>query len=152
MRRPKYKPGTFLRIRLADGTFAYGRQLQEPYTAFYNYRTQEPSMDLDTIEKQPVLFIQSVRVLDPKRWERLGVRDLEGEVAEPVVRFHQEIGNFRKCTIYDSVGNERAATPEECIGLERAAVWEVHGIEKRLLDTFEGRPNETEQHLRVRLE
>ena len=152
MRKKTYKPGTFLRIPLGDGTFAYGRQLEQPYKAFYNYRTSIPSDDLDTIEKKPVLFRQTVRVLDSDKWEVIGIRNLEGEVTEPVVRFHQEIGDYRKCTIFDSLGNERLATPEECIGLERQAVWDAHHIEERLLDTFEGRPSEAEIQDRVRLE
>lgn len=151
MKNKIYKPGTFLRIPLRDGTFTYGRQLEEPYTAFYNYRTQEPSTDLDAIEKKPVLFRQAVRVLGSDNWEAIGIRKLEGEVTEPVVRFHQEIGDYRKCTIFDNLGNERAATPEECIGLERSSVWDAHHIEERLLDTFEGRPNKEELHARVRL-
>jgi hypothetical protein len=59
--------------------------------------------------------------------------------------------SYRTCTIYDTDGLERDATPEEYVGLERAAVWEAHHIETRLLDTFEGRPNETVQFLRVKL-
>jgi hypothetical protein len=86
-----------------------------------------------------------------KGWERIGVSELEGQVAEPVVLFHQEIGDFRQCIIWDSLGNERAATPEECVGLERDSVWDAQHIEQRLLDQFEGRPNATEQRLRVRL-
>ena len=151
MKIPKHGPGTFLQIPLADGTFAYGRELEDSATAFYNYRTPSPSTDLDAIAARPVLFTQVVRSSTMKKWKRIGSRELEGKVAKPVVRFHQEIGDFRKCTIYDSIGNERAATPEECVGLERDAVWDAHHIERRLLDTFEGRPNETEQHLRVRL-
>jgi Immunity protein 26 len=151
MKNKIFKLGAFLRIPLPDGTFAYGRQLEEPYTAFYNYRTKEPSADLDTIEKQPVLFRQAVRVLGSDKWQAIGIRKLEGEVTQPVVRFHQEIGDYRECTIFDNLGNERAATPEECIGLERASVWDAYHIEKRLLDTFEGRPNETEQRARIRL-
>lgn len=72
-------------------------------------------------------------------------------MAQPVVRFHQDVANFRDCTIFDSAGNERAAEPQECIGLERDAVWEQHGVEHRLLDAFLGRPNASMEHLRVRL-
>jgi hypothetical protein len=63
----------------------------------------------------------------------------------------QGIGDFRKCTIFDSAGMEMSATPEDCIGLERAAVWDPHHIEKRLLDAFMGRPNEDEMRARARL-
>ena len=146
------RTGTFLRIPLADGTFGYGRALADPYMAFYDLRTDEPSDDLDAIASRPVLFKQAVRLLDPLRWTDIGRRDLAGEVAEPVVRFMQDLANFRDCTIFDSTGMERPATPEECVGLERAAVWDADQIEQRLLDHFEGRPNADEERLRVRLE
>jgi hypothetical protein len=84
-------------------------------------------------------------------WEVIGWRGLEAHLAQPVVFFHQDVGNFRDCTIFDSAGNERAAEPRECIGLEREAIWEQHGIENRLLDTFMGRPNASMKHLKVRL-
>jgi hypothetical protein len=149
---PKLIPGTFVRIPLADGSFGYGRVLPDPYIAFYNYRTTEPSDDLDEIEPKPVLFTQAVRLFNYDRWANIGQRELQGEVAKPVVRFMQDLGDYRKCTIFDSVGMEKQVAPEECIGLERASVWEPHHIEERLLDTFEGRPNQDEVRARVRLQ
>jgi hypothetical protein len=151
MKKPKHESGTFLRIPLPDGTFGYGRVLERPYVAFYNFRTTEPSADLRTIESKPVLFRQAVRLSTPNHWVSLGKKELVGEVAEPVVRFTQDVGDFRKCVIFDTAGNTRDATPEECVGLERAAVWESLHIEERLLDTFMGRPNLAGEHLRVRL-
>lgn len=149
----KHKPGTFLRIPLADGSFGYGREVEDPYTAFYNYRTTEPVSDLEVIASKPVLFATSVRRLNGRdKWETLGRKPLEGEVARPVIRFMQNLADFRRCVIYDTIGMEREARPEECIGLERAAVWEPHYIEERLLDTFMGRPNQDEVRMRVRLE
>lgn len=148
---PILEPGTFVRIPLADGSFAYGRVLSNPYIAFYNYRTPVPSSDLDGIASKPLLFTQAVRLFGYDRWANIGHRPLEGEVAKPVVRFMQDLVDFRKCTIYDSSGMRRDATPEECIGLERAEVWDVHHIEQRLLDTFMGRPNPFEEEARVRL-
>ena len=61
-------------------------------------------------------------------------------------------GNFRDCLIFDTAGNERRAEPQECLGLERASVWEEVGVEERLLDTFMGRPNDSVEHLKVRLQ
>ncbi|HKV08114.1 MAG TPA: immunity 26/phosphotriesterase HocA family protein [Thermoanaerobaculia bacterium] len=146
------EPGTFVRIPLEDGSFGYGRVLSNPYIAFYNHRTEEPSSDLDVIGSKPLLFTQAVRLFDYDRWANLGKRELEGEVAKPVVQFMQDLADFRKCTIFDSEGMEKEVGPEECIGLERAAVWDVHHIERRLLDTFLGLPNEDEIRARVRLE
>ena len=135
--RRKHRPGTFIRIKLPDGTYAYGRELAAPYTAFYALRTKEPSDNLDEIEKQPVLFKVAVREKGTEAWDAIGHRELTGDVAKPVVQIHQEIGAYRKCVIFDSDGNERAARPEESVRLERDVVWEPHGIANRLLDRFE---------------
>ena len=143
--------GTFLRIPLADGSFGYGRALQDPYMAFYKHRTMEPSSDLDVIEAQPVLFTTAVRLRDIDEWTLLEARPLAGEVAQPVVMFMQDLGDYRKCRIFDTAGMKRSATPEECIGIERASVWDGHHIEERLLDNLLGRPNAQEIRGRVRL-
>jgi Immunity protein 26 len=148
----KLVPGTFFGIPLEDGSFGYGRVLPDPYFAFYDYRTEEPSDDLAEIESKPILFSTSVRVFDWDRWENIGHRPLQGAVAEPVVQFMQSPVDVKRCTIFDSEGHEYPANPEQCVGLERAAVWEPHQIERRLLDRFMGRPNEMEIRLRVQLE
>ncbi|APE25995.1 MULTISPECIES: immunity 26/phosphotriesterase HocA family protein [Streptomyces] len=145
------EPGTYLRIPLPDGSYGYGRVLSEEYTAFYDHHTSQPSSDLDAIDTRPLLFAQAVRLPDDTRWQPIGSRALEGETARPVVRFTQDRADFRKCVIFDSEGETRPATPEECVGLERAAVWDAHHIERRLLDTFLGLPNEDEREARVRL-
>jgi hypothetical protein len=145
------KPGSFMRVPLADGSFGYGRILESPYEAFYEYRTTTSDADLDRIASKPVLFRIAVRHSERHRWELLGRRELEGPLTQPVVHYRQDIGDFRRCTIFDTLGNTRAAGPQECVGLERAAVWEQHAVEERLLDTFLGRPNVTVEHLRVRL-
>lgn len=148
----RLKVGTFLQIPLEDGSFGYGRVLARPYMAFYNHRTTEPLSNIDEIARQRVLFNQAVRLFDSDGWVTLGVRPLDGEVARPVVRFMQDLGDFRKCTIFDSTGMERSATPQECVGLERAAVWDAPNIAARLLDTFMGRPNDEEIRSRVLFE
>jgi hypothetical protein len=144
-------PGTFLRIRLADGSFGYGVALEPPYFAFYNLRAEDPLDDLHAIESSPVLFKQAVRLSGVRNWTKIGKRPLTGTVAEPVVRYTQDLLDYKKCVIFDSLGNEREATPEECVGIEQAAVWEARGVEERLLDTFLGRENEEEVRSRVRL-
>lgn len=146
-----YKPGTFLRIRLADGSFGYGRALVPTHDAFYDYRTESPDSDLDRIASKPILFKVAVRHLDPRLWENIGWRALEEPLTQPIVGFRQDIGDFRRCTIFDLAGHSRGAEPHECIGLERMAVWEQPGVEERLLDTFMGRPNSSVEHLKVRL-
>lgn len=150
-KRRREVPGTFLRIPLADGSFGYGRILEQPYTAFYNHHTTEPISDLDVIASKPVLFSQAVEPDYLRVWTQIGRRDLEGEVARRVVRFWQDDVGYRSCVIFDSVGMEKKVRPEACVGLEHAAAWTHHHIEERLLDTFMGRPNISELSLRVRL-
>ncbi len=144
--------GTYVQIPLQDGTFAYGRVLSNPYVAFYNFNTEKPILDLDLIDSKPILFKQAVRLMDYKRWKKIGQNELKGELTKPVVRFMQDLADFKKCVIFDSAGGERQATPEECVGIERAEVWELFHIEQRLFDTFNGRPNQAEIYARVRLE
>lgn len=144
--------GTFLRIPLEDGSFGYGRMLENPYTAFYNYRTTEPISDLDIIEAQPVLFSTAARFFSDSGWVKLGVRPLAGEVAQPVLRFMQDLADYRKCVIFNNAGMEKNVTPEECIGIERASSWDDYHIQERLLDIFMGRPNADEIRSRVRLQ
>ena len=151
MGKQKHTAGAFVRIALADGSFGYGRLLESPYAAFYNHRTTSPDSELDRIASKPILFRIAVRHLALDAWEFIGRRALEAHLTQPVVQFMQDLGNFRRCTIFDTAGNERAAEPQECVGLERAAVWEQASVEERLLDAFQGRPNADEEHLKVRL-
>ncbi|HEX5746656.1 MAG TPA: immunity 26/phosphotriesterase HocA family protein [Archangium sp.] len=145
-------PGSFLRIPLADGSFGYGRVLELPIDAFYEYRTQSPDADLDRIASKPILFKIAVRHLEPSSWEVIGWKEIEEFLAQPIVQFRQDVGNFRRCTIFDNAGNSRSAEPQECVGLERMAVWEQHAVQERLLDTFMGRPNDSVERLKVRLQ
>ena len=151
MRKQTQKPGTFIRISLADGSFGYGRILESPHAAFYNYRTPVSDSDLDRIASKPVLFRIAVRHTALNSWEPIGWRGIETHLAQPIIQFTQDIGNHQNCTIFDTAGNSRPAEPQECVGLEASAVWEKHNVEERLLDFFMGRPNEDEEHLKVRL-
>lgn len=152
MARPlTYREGTFVRLPLPDGTFGYGRVVPHMYIAFHQLQTREPIEDLDVIEAQPVLFKACVRVFRADGWVKLGRRPLVGELAEPVVRFMQDVGDYRKCVMFNGAGLKRACAPEECIGLEESAVWEADGVAERLLDALLGRPNAEELESRVRL-
>jgi hypothetical protein len=146
-----YKPGSFLRIPLADGSFGYGRVLKPPHDAYYAYKTETQDSDLERIVSQAILFKISVRHMKERRWEFIGWRELEEQFSQTIVQFMQDIGNFRDCTIFDAAGNSRRAEPPECIGLERSAVWEEVGVEQRLLDSFMGRPDAAVDRLKVRL-
>ncbi|MFE8596599.1 Imm26 family immunity protein [Archangium violaceum] len=152
MGRKKHTPGSFVRMRLADGSIGYGRLLESPYAAFYDYRTPSPDSELDRIASKPILFRIAVRHLALDAWDFIGERALEEHLTQPVVQFMQELGDFRRCTIFDTAGNERDAEPQDCVGLERAAVWEKEGIEERLLAALLKRPSAAEERLKVRLQ
>ncbi|WP_395835823.1 immunity 26/phosphotriesterase HocA family protein [Cystobacter fuscus] len=141
----------FVRLALADGFFGYGRLLEPPSIAFYDHKTTDPDSDLDRIASRPVLFKIAVNLLALNAWEIIGWRALEEHMTQPLVQFRQDVGDFRRCTIFDTAGNKRSAEPQECVGLERAAVWEQDSVEERLLDAFLGRPNAAMEHLKVRL-
>jgi immunity protein 26 of polymorphic toxin system len=151
MGRQSHKPGTFVRIPLSDGSFGYGRLLESPFAAFYKHRTSTPDSDLEVIASKPVLFKTAVHHRALNSWEPVGWKELEEHLTQPLIQFMQDIGDFRRCIIFDTAGHERAAEPQECVGLERAVVWEPHGLEERLLDALMGRPNADEERLRVRL-
>jgi hypothetical protein len=146
-----FEPGTFLRIPLADGSFGYGRTLVIPFVAYYDHRTQTPDSDLDRIASKPILFKVAVRYRKPNSYKIIGWKALDENLTQPIVQFMQDVGDFRRCTIFDTAGSSRNADPQECVGLERMAVWEETNVEERLLDTFMGRPNFSVEHMKVRL-
>ncbi|MCB8944671.1 MAG: immunity 26/phosphotriesterase HocA family protein [Ardenticatenaceae bacterium] len=152
MARKRFTPGKFVRIPLADGSYGYGRLRKNYDASFYDLHTEEPISDLDEIASKPILFTVGVHKSVLTEWEVIGTRPLEEQMKQPVWRFWQDIGDFRNCFILDMEGNKRTATPEECEGLERWSVWEPNGIERRLLDTFMGRPNPHVEHSKVRYE
>lgn len=147
-----YKPGTFLRFPLADGSFGYGRALEPLHDAFYEHRTESPDSDLERIASKPNLFRIAVRHEERSDWDAIGWSEIDERLAQPIVHFRQALGDFRRCTIFDTVGNSRSAEPQECVGIERLTVWEQLGVEIRLFDTFMGRPNATVERLKVRLQ
>ena len=146
-----HEPGTFVRIPLADASFGYGRALQPPFYAFYQYRTLAPESKLEIIASSPVLFKISVSYKKRSPWVAMGWKELEEPLTRPIVEFRQDVGNPSRCTIFDTLGHERVATPEECVGLERWAVWDEYSAEERLLDALLGRPNATVERSNARL-
>jgi hypothetical protein len=146
------RPGTFLQMPLANGTFGYARALEPPFYAVYRFATTDPEVDLTTVAAQNVLFSVAVhRVKGNDHWKALGVKALEPELTRPIVQYVQDDVDLRKCKLFDTVGMERDVGPEECVCIEKAAVWETHHVEARLLDALEGRPNDEELRSHVRL-
>jgi hypothetical protein len=152
---PKKKrpaPGAFVRLRLADGSFGYGRVRGALHVAFFDLRTANPVSDLAVIGSKPMLFTVAVRHAAFDSWDDIGTLELDEDLKSPIVQVMQDVGDFRRCMIFDTAGNEREATPEECVGLERSAVWEARNVEGRLLDHFLGRSNLDWESTKVRLQ
>ena len=126
---------------MPDGQLGYGRLLPSEYVAIYKLRTQQASDDLDFIERHPILYRSHVNDRMFKRWAFIGARQVTGELAKPDKSYMQSDTDYRDCTIFDTDGNSWAATPEECIGLEASGVWDPEAMEKRIVDSFEGRIN-----------
>src|SRR6185295_20032144 len=104
MGKQRHRTGTFIRIKLADGSFGYGRLLEPPFAAFYGYRTMTPDSDLDRIASEPILFRIAVRHLALDSWDSIGQRGLEATLREPVIQFMQDIGNPSRCVVFDTAG------------------------------------------------
>jgi len=151
MARVELEPGTFVRIPLADGSFGFGRVLDFPNLAFYDFKSPSPEPAVETIALRPVLFKLAVHKSAWNSWSVVGWCPLDPATAARPERFKQEIGHPERCAIIDAAGNERSATQSECVGLERVAVWEANHVADRLLDAFRGWPNKWAESLKVHL-
>jgi len=135
-------PGDVLVIDLGDGTFGYGRVLDEPLIAFYNLRTEVP-FPVEEVVVASIAFVVYVMnyAVTEGIWPIIGREPIPGELlTEPL--FFKKDPISGKLTIYkDSTGESTPATREQCEGLECAVVWESEHIEDRLRDYFSGKPN-----------
>jgi hypothetical protein len=127
---------------LGDGTFAFGRVLQESLVAFYDLR-RDAIPNLDYIIRSKVAFkvdVMNYAITDGD-WPILGNLPLEPELlVEPV--FFKKDPITGELTFYrDSTQEEIPATRAQCRRLECAAVWEPEHVVERLNDHFAGRPN-----------
>jgi hypothetical protein len=142
-----------LRVDFDEHWHTYARMLaRESKIAFYDHRTTEADVDLESVIKSPILFVVEVfnRAYDKGRWPRVGHVPLDVAPIPIPDRFMQDIGTG-KCQIIDEFFNERPATPQECVGMEKVAVREAEGVEQRLRDHYAGRPNAMVDYFKVRL-
>jgi hypothetical protein len=125
---------------------------RKPMIAFFDRRTSETEVDLESVIKSPVLFVVGVshRDYEKGRWVRITHVPLEVAPIPIPDQFMQDVGTG-KCRIVDEFFNERPATPQECVGMKKVAVWEAEGVEERLRDHYAGRPNAMFEYLKVRL-
>jgi hypothetical protein len=144
------RPGDVFQVPLKDGSLGFGRVLNDPVYAFYDFRSSKPA-PINDIILRPILFKIWVMkyAITKGRWPILGHVALEDDLQKPAYFFKQDL--ISKELFLYSEGLERPASPEECVRLERAAVWEPEHVEDRLLDLFEGRPNQWVEVVKLKL-
>ena len=140
--------GDFYAIAL-EGRYAFGRMVRRGELACYDLMSPT-ILDLDAIEKAPILFIVPVMrdcFVSPG-WQLLGNRPLAGELLKPVMHFREDpITGF---VDIDEEGEFRPYADEDLSKLERVAGWSAWHIESRLRDHFAGRPNQIVDRLKYK--
>ncbi len=151
----RWKAGAVVRKTLDDDWTYYGRLLEKPWAAFYDFRTKEPVGELEEIVQHPVLFTVATptRLLSPGKWggwEIIGSLPLGPELGPPQEQFIQDKLDPGQIRIIDAEGQIRDATFAEAEGLESAAVWDTTHIDDRLMDHFAGRPNKWLESMKLK--
>lgn len=141
MAKKRWQPGAVVRKTIGTTTY-YGRLLEFPWAAFYDFRSQQPMKGLSEITSHSVAFMVAAHkdLVADGQWETIGVAPLEPSLRPPKAQAMIDVLDPEHCQIIDDEGNIREATREECEGLEPAAVWEPEHIVDRLEDHFAGRP------------
>ena len=144
----KRKVGDVLAIKLEDGSFSFGRVLEEPLIAFYDCKSVD-KLSLEEIVSKPIIFKVWVMnsAVESGRWEVLGNEPLD-QGLEEIPKFFKQSPLNKKFSIYYQ-GVETPSTKEECQELERAAVWDPEHVEDRLRDHYEGVPNQWVESLKA---
>ena len=141
--------GDIVKIDLENGTFCFGRVLEEPLLAFYDLNvTDDPS--LEEIVSSPILFKVWVmnHAITSGRWPVIGSLPLDEDLQQPVKFFKQDPISKELCIYINA--EEIPASLAECDGLERAAVWNPEHVEDRLRDHYAGVPNQWVESLKIK--
>lgn len=147
------KEGAFFEIKLSNGKYAYGRILPKASYAFYDIYSYNALTDLRFIKNSDVIFICSVYnyAISKGIWKVIGFMDLEPSFEILPMQFIQDRLNYDQVSLYDpNTGNIKPTKRKDCIGLERASVWEPSHINDRLIDHFEGKPNDWVERLKLK--
>jgi hypothetical protein len=149
------KAGNIFQIPLDDGTYGFGRILDNGTVAFYDLRVSKIP-DIEDIIQSDVLF--KIWVMEyaftnrawKKKWKILGNIPLEDELKKDVI-FCRQDAISKKCYLYFKGGIEEKTTCEECAKYEIAAAWDPEHIEDRLLDHFMDKPNMWVESMKVKI-
>jgi hypothetical protein len=150
--RQKETIGAFVRVPIDETYHTYGRMINRSVYAFYDFKTDSETVDLDSIEGSAVLFKLMVikDAVTKGYWKKIGIKELPEDLKAPVPFFKQEVGLPNDCSIIFVEGsNIKKVSPEDCVGLERFAAWEHDHVEQRLRDHYNGVRNVDSYMLRV---
>lgn len=146
MKRKKIKdlkpdPGTIIKMPVGE-YYTYARALNYGDFAFYDIRTKEDIMDLNSIIAKPILFkaVVNYRGLMEGFWLPVGKLPLEDHLKNSIYYWAGPVDSNRFRISENEVIRE--ATREECIGLEVYGVWDPIHIEQRFKDYYAGKENE----------
>lgn len=126
-RRPKL--GDVVQVELPDGTFAYGRVLEDAGVAFYKARSTEPGMP--PIGRRDYDFVAAVADHVVRGWPVVGHDPSQNPADDwpPPSYIDDGRGRFR---IYHK-GVLRAASAEEVRGLDPQAIYDIRHVIDRLV-------------------
>lgn len=136
--------GKIFQIPLENGTYGFGRILDNVATAFYDLNTEiipsiEEIIQAKVLFKVPVMNYAFSSKEWKEKWKIIGQEPLDNKLKEDIIFCRQDFIS-KKCYLYFENGVEEETTCEECAKYEIAAVWDPKHIEDRLLDHFMDRP------------
>ena len=138
-KRFRWKVGNVVEIALPDGTFAYGRLMEDAAVAFYRWRSA--ASDDPPIGSRDYEFIVGVEYAAVREWPVVGYDPAgAGEDDWPPPSFIRDPLNS-EYSIYDH-GNIYPSTRAACHGLEEAAVWSANHITDRLMGDHRWEPDD----------
>ena len=148
MKRQIKKVGDLLLIPLPNEHFSVGLVLKEKTISILDfYENRIPS-------GEEILYLQEIfhlviydNELNSVRWIRidLGLNNHDYDLSEPYF-IHRDTIFRDKFQIYRN-GEGFILNPFDSLpDLEPLLVWNIEGVEKRIIDYFEGRPNKTLEH------
>jgi hypothetical protein len=144
------KKGDLLQIAVGVNNF-FGRVLEEPFVAFYEYKEADGEPSVDEIVARKIIFtIPTMKqAITQGRWKVIGNRPLSADLTAPIETFLQDRITGKLSILVGHV--QRPASVEECLPLERAAVWEPEHVEDRLQDARLGRESRWVRQLSIKL-
>ena len=145
IKRQKIKAGAVVKIDISERRSVFGR-LFSPNIGIYDFvlSQNDPAPSLEEIIHNRIFLHCSIydSIITKGVFEIIGWIPLSvEEISNIPPKFHQELDNYKDCTIYWADGRERKALPAECIGLERSTVWGPKELVERIEDYFAGRKN-----------